>query len=297
MQSAANFMRTFLGYNSATMSSRPRDPGSSPSIGLLGLGVAILLLAVAPAAAQDAPAPAPSPDPPPARRVVVGTITGTVQDPQKKPMVGCMVQLKSKGQDGVLRVTGTDEKGGYVFKDLPAGTYDIEVGTLQDLTRRKERIEVRPPFRNIVDFDMGLKVPAALLGEALKKQAADAPAPAASPEGPAAAVPVRGTFVDAQRRPIPEVSVMLLPLQGKETFQAFSAIDGTFSLPAVPPGRYRVLVSSPGYVSIDLKTVDVAPASGLNLSLSLVDYPLNFKGRAEDRPPAEEPLPVPPQNR
>lgn len=258
-------------------------------------------MAAVPAASQEASAPAP--DPPPARRVV-GTITGTVQDPQKKPMVGCMVQLKSKGQDGVLRVTGTDERGAYVFKDLPAGTYDIEVGTMEDLTRRKEKIEVRPPFRNIVDFDMrpqsgdkGLKTPAVLLGEALKKQTTDAPPQAGAPEEPAAAVPVRGTFVDAQRRPIPEVSVMLLPLAGKGNFQAFSAIDGTFSLPAVPPGRYRVLVSSPGYVSIDLKVVDVSPASGLNLSLSLVDYPLNFKGRTEDRPPAEEPLRAPPQSR
>jgi len=259
------------------------------------LGLAILLLAAVPAAAEETPAP--PPDPPPARRVV-GTITGTVQDPQKKPMVGCMVQLKSKGQDGVLRVTGTDEKGAYVFKDLPAGTYDIEVGTMEDLTRRKERIEVRPPFRNIVDFDMGLKSPAVLLGEALKKpEAGGAPPQSAAPDGPAAAtVPVRGTFLDAQRQPIPEVSVMLLPQAGKGSLQAFSGLDGTFSLPAVPPGRYRVLVSSPGYVSIDLKVVDVSPTSGLNLSLSLVDYPLNFKGRTEDRPPAEEPLPVPPQN-
>jgi carboxypeptidase family protein len=264
------------------------------------LGLAILLVAVVPAAAEETPAP--PPDPPPARRVV-GTITGTVQDPQKKPLVGCMVQLKSKGQDGVLRVTGTDEKGAYVFKDLPAGTYDIEVGTMEDLTRRKERIEVRPPFRNIVDFDMGsgdkgLKSPAVLLGETLKKpEAGGAPPQSAAPDGPAAAtVPVRGTFFDAQKQPIPEVSVMLLPQAGKGSLQAFSGLDGTFSLPTVPPGRYRVLVSSPGYVSIDLKVVDVSPVSGLNLSLSLVDYPLNFKGRTEDRPPAEEPLPVPPQN-
>lgn len=267
----------------------------------LALGLAILLLAAAPSSAQEQQGPVP--DSPPARRVV-GTITGTVQDPHKKPMVGCMVQLKSKGQDGVLRVTGTDDRGAYVFKDLPAGTYDIEVGTLEDLTRRKERIEVRPPFRNIVDFEMGpqsgdkgIRDPAVLLGEALKKQATAGTPGAAAREEPAGPVPVRGTFVDAQRRPIPEVSVMLLPLAGQGVFQAFSGIDGAFSLPAVPPGRYRVLVSSPGYVSIDLKSVDVSPAYGLKLSLSLVDYPLNFKGRTEDRPPPEEPLTVPPQRR
>jgi hypothetical protein len=90
---------------------------------------------------------------------------------------------------------------------------------------------------------------------------------------------------------------MLLALDGKGTFQTFSGVDGTFSLPAVPPGRYRVLVTSPGYVSIDLKAVDVSPASGLNRSLSLVDYPLNFKGRTEDRLPPEEPLLAPSESR
>ena len=262
------------------------------------------LAAAAAPAAQDQPDPAP---PSPPARQVVGTITGTVYDAQKRPIVGSMVQLTSRGQDGMLRVTGTNENGHYVFKDLPAGTYDLEVGTVADVTRRKERIEVRPPFRNIVDFEMGPQEgdknrqdAAARLAEGLKKKPAAGqagPAGAVAPGGPAAAVPVRGTFVDAQRRPIPEVSIMLLALEGKGTFQTFSGVDGTFSLPAVPPGRYRVLVASPGYVSIDLKAVDVSPASGLNLSLSLVDYPLNFKGRTEDRLPPEEPLQAPSESR
>lgn len=268
------------------------------------MALTLALAAGAGPAAQDRPAPAP--EAPPVRQVV-GTITGTVHDGLKKPIVGCMVQLTSRGQDGMLRVTGSDEKGHYVFKDLPAGTYDIEVGTAEDLTRRKERIEVKPPFRNIVDFEIGPRtekqvrqdVSTALLAEALKKAAAGRPDPggAAAPADPAGTVPVRGTFVDARKRPIPEVSVMLLSLEGKGTFQDFSGMDGTFSLPAVPPGRYRVLVASPGYVSIDLKAVDVSPAKGLNLSLSLVDYPLNFKGRTEDRLPPEEPLPVPSESR
>jgi hypothetical protein len=58
-----------------------------------------------------------------------------------------------------------------------------------------------------------------------------------------------------------------------------------------------VLVASPGYVSIDLKSVGVSAAKGLSLSLSLVDYPLNFKGRTEDRLPPEEPLPAPSESR
>ncbi len=296
MQSAANFKEAILVYNSAIMMLRCRS---------LAAALTLALAAGSAPAAQDRPDPAP--ESPPARQVV-GTITGTVHDPLKKPIAGCMVQLTSRGQDGMLRVTGSDEKGHYVFKDLPAGTYDIEVGTTEDQTRRKERIEVKPPFRNIVDFEIGPRaegqsrqdVSRALLTEALKAQASagpPGPGDAAAPADPATTVPVRGTFVDAQKRPIPEVSVMLLSLEGKGTFQDFSGVDGSFSLAAVPPGRYRIRVASPGYVSIDLKAVDVSPAKGLSLSLSLVDYPLNFKGRAEGRLPTEEPLPVPSEPR
>src|SRR6185295_6836225 len=106
-------------------------------------------------------------------------------------------------------------------------------------------------------------------------------------------VSVRGTFLDAQKRPIPEVSVMLLSLQGKKSLQAFSGEDGTFLIPEVIPGRYRVLVASPGYVPLDLKSVAVLPLAGLNLGLSLVDYPLNFKSKPEDRLPQEELLQPP----
>jgi hypothetical protein len=311
MQSAANFMEAFLVYNSAIMPVRTMQAVRF----LMSWGLALALAAAAGPLALaipgDEPDPAPTPGGTPAveaapgSRGVFGTIMGTVYD-AKKPLVGCMVQLSSRGEGAMLRVTGTDEKGRYVFKDLPAGTYDIEVAAVGGVSRRKGKIEVRPPFRNIVDFeirpegDEARDAAATRLAEALKKVTGvqDAPAPGAPVPGePAKMVPVRGTFLDAQKRPIPEVSVMFLSLEEKGTFQAFSGEDGAFSLPAVPPGRYRVLVASPGYVALDLRSVEVSPAGGLNLGLSLVDYPLNFKGRPEDRLPPEEPLQVPSESR
>ena len=246
--------------------------------------------------AADAPAP----------RSVFGTIVGAVFDPKKKPMAGCMVQLSSRGEGATLRVTGTDEKGHYVFKDLPAGIYDIEVAVSGGVSRQKGRIEVRPPFRNIVDFEMGPHADdpagrAAPIAEAIRKAAGGAAPGGAqgesAPEAPVKMVPVRGTFLDSQKRPVPEVSVMLLSLEGAKALQTFSGEDGTFLIPEVAPGRYRVLVASPGYVSLDLKSVVVSPVIGLNLGLSLVDYPLNFQSKPEDRLPQEEPLQPPSENR
>ena len=252
----------------------------------------------APAAKPDAPAPSPDPE---VRviRSVFGTIMGTVFDSKKKPLSGWMVQLSSRGDDSQLRVTGTDDKGQYVFKDLPAGTYAVEIQTENEAARTKDRIEVRPPFRNIVDFQVGPQAPQKLNEQAVAMLAAAKaavgakPPEAAAPGEGASQVPVRGTFLDAQKHPVSEVSVTLVALAGKGTWQAFSGDDGAFTIAAVPPGRYRVLVFSPGYVPIDLRSIEVSPPGGLNLSLALVDYPLNTKDRPEDRLPKEEPLPAP----
>lgn len=237
-------------------------------------------------------------------------IKGTIFGAGRKPRAGLLVQLYSKVQGGLLRVTGTNEKGEYAFQDLPPGLYDIEVDGGAGGVQKKSRIEVRPPFRNIVDFEIPSRNRAragpagAVAGPAgtgdlprgLKPRPESpppveaGPAPEGGEDTPMAAV--RGRFLDQQKRPIPEVSVTFVSLAGGATYQAFSGDDGGFSIPAVPAGRYRVLVASPGHVSLHLKAVEVSARDGLNLSLSLVDHPLNFKGR-DGSAPREEPRPLP----
>src|SRR3989454_6189273 len=324
MQSAANFMASILVYNSCTMSitstRAPRRAGWwGRSVPTLLLMAGLLAPGTAPRADEPKPTPSPAPQEQPGStrgassapagdesriaapggtigRIVFGTIVGAVYDAKKKPLSGWMVQLSARGQDGQLRVTGTNDKGQYVFKDLPAGTYDIEVGAGEGAARKKGRIEVRPPFRNIVDFEVGphkddkADVLAGLVAQ--KRPVGGAVPRDGAPEA-ATGVPFRGTFLDAEKRPVADVPVTIVALDGKGIFQAVSGDDGSFAISAVPPGRYRVLVFSPGYVPIDLKSVEVSPVSGLSLSLSLVDYPLNTKERPGERLPKEEPIPVP----
>lgn len=265
---------------------RPPDSAASRRPALRAACALLLSLAAAPAArlaAQDAG---------PQGKAIFGRIRGTVLGPAKKGIAGLLVQLSARGDSGQLRVTGTNEKGQYLFQELPAGTYDLEVAADGFAPQKKGSIVVRPPFQNIVDFDL---LPAtATGGPSAGRPGVPAPAvAAASPGAPAPLVPVRGRFVDQQKRPVAEVSVTFVSQEGRGERQAFSGEDGRFSLPAVPAGRYRVLVASPGHVALDLKSVEVSPVSGLNLSLSLVDYPLNFKGGREDLLPREEPRPAP----
>lgn len=279
----------------------------------------VLFLAVGPGAPA---APQEARDAPPAAgtaggRTVLGMVRGTVYDAQRKPVAGLMVQLVARAEGGLLRVTGTNERGQYVFADLPPGVYDVEL-TLDERRQRKNSITVRPPFRNIVDFQVdetpapagpARKLPIPPAGTAVAPGSATTPGAGATPDGasgagaagaaaggagPAAArVAVRGRFLDSGKRPVAEVSVTLVALEGGATYQAFSGDDGTFAVDGVTPGRYRVLVASPGHVALDLKSVEVTPAHGLNLELTLVDHPLNLRDPGSETPPREEPLPAP----
>jgi len=221
-------------------------------------------------------------------RAVLGRIRGAVFGPAKKPLAGLLVKLTARGESGLLRITSTNERGEYVFSDLPAGDYDVEVDSGGFARQVKRNIAVRPPFRNIVDFDLVASLTADV------SPAPGGPAPkAAAAADTAPAVVVRGNLVDQEKRPVPEVSVTFAALDGRGIHQTFSGTDGSFNLPTVPPGRYRVIVSSPGYVGLDLKDIEVPAGTGLNLRLSLVDYPLNFKGQGDEELPREEPRPAP----
>jgi hypothetical protein len=222
-------------------------------------------------------------------RVVVGRIRGTVKGPDNRPAAGLLVQLVAGDQSGALRITGTDEKGRYLFRDLPAGLYNVQIAADGYRPETKGGIEVRPPFQNLVDFRLTPET---------------APAPGAIPAAGATlqaapldgvpTVSVRGDLTDQEKRPVMEVSITFISHEGNGIYQAFSGLDGRFLVEGVPPGIYRAVISSPGHVTLDLRTVEVPADSGLDLSLTLVDYPLNFRNEEKDgRLPPEKPIPAP----
>ncbi len=276
---------------------------------ILSMLAAILLPLAAPSFVRGEETAAPPPPPaPPADQAGagpghqrMGKISGTVTDAARRVLAGLLVKLESRVDPGMLRVTCTDLKGQYHFKDLPPGVYDVHVEAEGFGPGSKEMIDVRPPFQNIVDVVL---VRAAAESPAVSVPGAPGTAPAGSAEAGAAGagaaagsatngapVVVRGRFVNPGGQPELEVSVLLVRADGGRLYQTFSADDGTFVIPDVVPGRYRALVRSAGHVTIDLKSVDVRPVDGLKLSLALVDFPLNTRSRSSR--PQEIPRPLP----
>jgi carboxypeptidase family protein len=255
----------------ASPSATPAAPSGSP--------------AETPAAGPLSPAGAP----PSSGRKVTGRIRGTIYGGAKKPVAGLLVILSSREQAGLLRVTNTDEVGQYLFSDLPAGSYAVEVTPDAYVQQKKGGIDVHPPFQNMVDFQL---MPGGSARDVAPAARAAPPVPQGgqdSPGGPpdTGAAPVRGTLLDQRKQPVVEVSVTLVSEADKRIYQTLSNEDGTFSIASVPPGRYRVLVASPGHVGLDLKSVVIDPKNGLDLSLCLVDYPLNFLGDKDNLLPRE----------
>jgi carboxypeptidase family protein len=211
-----------------------------------------------------------------------GRIRGTIRDMTGKPLPGLLVRLASP-QLGVMNVTDTDGKGVYAFEELEAGSYDIEVSGYAYQHQIKKGIVVQPPFRNIVDFSLPAASPST----------AEAPAPVVytAPADESVLREVLGTLRDKDKRPIPDALVILANPRTGATFRVQSDREGRIRLEGVPVGVYRTSVTSPGYVTIELKQVEVTRESGLLLNLSLVEYPLRFEGRPEDFIPEEKPIP------
>lgn len=211
-----------------------------------------------------------------------GRIRGTIRDLKGKPAPGLLVRLSSTNL-GEVHVTDTDGKGIYGFDDLPAGTYDLEVTGSGFQHQVKKGIVVQPPFRNIVDFTLP-----------------PGPVTPSEPSSPVVYQPlpaepilreVLGTITDKDKRPIPDALISLVNPATGISYRARSSREGKSRIEGVPVGTYRAIISSPGYVTMQLSRVEVTQDAGLILNLSLVEYPLHFEGRPEDFVPPEQPVP------
>lgn len=250
--------------------------------------------AAAPEATDPATPPAPDPPAPEAPAAIDATggrgrIRGVVTDTDKRPLGGRLVVLASSTEGESLRVTSTDEKGRYQFRDLAAGKYEVRLEADGFAPETKKDIDVRPPFQNVVDVT-------------LRRASTPPPArPGAAPAPPAAPVAtapmaggsevVQGVLRDNDGKPVVEAEVMLVPLAAGVLRQGSSDPQGTFRVDGVAPGAYRLIVRSLGHVPIDVSRVEVAPGRGLSIRLTLVDYALNFVSGKDLRQVQERPRP------
>ncbi|MDQ8003639.1 MAG: TonB-dependent receptor plug domain-containing protein [Pedobacter sp.] len=68
-----------------------------------------------------------------------GSISGKIVMDNKEPVIGAVVNIKSINKQAL-----TDEKGGYSFKNIPYGSYTLEVGSMEIFAKKLEIIVNKP---------------------------------------------------------------------------------------------------------------------------------------------------------
>jgi hypothetical protein len=88
-------------------------------------------------------------------QVLYGSLTGNVADPSSAAVVGVKVEALN-ADTGVARQASTDERGAYLFSNLPAGTYKITFTATSFKTVVADKVRINA--NEVRRVDMGLQI-------------------------------------------------------------------------------------------------------------------------------------------
>ena len=176
-------------------------------------------------------------------------LEGLVMDARGVPVRDASVHVLQGGDPSQFRTwpTTTDEEGHYELGDLEPGSYQVTVSPMRGGAAARATVEIRPG-RNRLD----LKIPE---GSEVSGRAVDA-------DG----APLAGVTVSLLRQPSEDGG--LQPMA--ERYQAVSTADGSFAIPDVTDGDYRLTGERPGLAAASLPgglRVAGGPVAGLELRL------------------------------
>jgi len=233
------------------------------------LAAAIVLPAVT---AQDA-APASAP-PDQATR-----LQGSAYFDRNRDVVGATVVVQPMQNADLLYLTSTDGAGRFKVDDLANGEYRVGVERYGVVPVTKNAVQVRFPFRAVVELDME-PAPDDLVA------VRQAPSPATPASDP---VRLEGTIRDSDLRPLAEATVRLVHAEGRfDPVMATSGEDGTFALADVPGGTWQLTIQGVGTLPI---RTQVTLVSDTAIHATLVRQPASYEPSPFDLMPAEQPIP------
>ena len=243
----------------------------------------VLLLAVAPgeALARQAAPPAES-RPASGSPAAFGQISGSVLTPSRQPVKGSSVAVVL---DGGLQIygTSTEEDGRYSLRNLKSGVYVVLIKDPGGAVLRKERVNARPLFRNIVDFMTSTAPLTSPHIPTLAPPAGDAPPPVFD---------LSGLLLDTGGASIPEAWVTVAPVGVEASvLRAQSDAEGRIRLLKIPVGYYRLTVRSLGHVTWSIGPLLMIAAGEVSARLTLLPFPLGQPANPVDLIVPVEPIP------
>jgi hypothetical protein len=223
--------------------------------------VTLVLLVATPVVAQ-VPAPA-------------GQMRGVITTARRTPAVGAVVLVRPEGAPSPVRVGTTGSSGRFAFDGLVDGTYRAEVRREGYAPVVKSGIEVKAPFRAVVEVTLA------------RGNAAPAEAPSKA-EGTGA---VRLTVRTSPESPLAEARVRLVQAEGREDPRAsLTDAKGEAAFENLPAGTWRLEILGAGLLPLRA-AIDVPGEIAVEATMS--PQPADYQPAPQDLIVPEEATPPP----
>ncbi len=240
----------------------------------------VLLLPAPPAArAQEPPETKGEPEMTAAKS---SGLQGRVRLTRRRGIPGVSVIVTPAGGGSAVWLTSTDDRGQFKLNDVPDGTYDLRLERDGYGPIRKGNVEVRYPFRAVVETTMQ---PAGA-GPASTADGAQ-PASIGSPRE----LTVEGRVIGADGEPIGEVEVRALHVEARhDPRTVLTGEAGGFMLEGLAAGTWSLQIRGLGYLTIrgELTLFEDTVAR-----VRLIEQPPDYEPSPLDLLPLEIPLPPP----
>jgi len=220
-----------------------------------------------------APAPAPAPEPAPvAPAPSSGQVRGTISYGRHAPAVGAIVMVRPETAPSPLRIATTGTSGTFAFDGLPDGAYRAEIRREGYVPIVKSGIRVRAPFRAVVEVLL-------LPGEV----------PPGEPALASGSAALNGIVRVAGGAPLAEARVRLTRRDGADdAHTVLTDAAGSFSLPQLVAGRWRVDVQGAGLLPV---RADLDLVGDVAIEVQLAAQPANYQPLPQDLIVPEDVIP------
>lgn len=199
---------------------------------------------------------------------------------RNRHVVGATVLIRRSDETSRFFVTASDSKGRFRVDGLPDGEYRVEVRREGLNTVVKEGVDLHFPSRAVIEVTMQPvdtvpdPVPLPATGESL---------------GSVPRVVVRGEVVERDGKALPEVALRFVRTDGRaDPIVARTGGDGSFQLPELPAGRWRLDTRVVGFLPI---WVGMDFQEDTRLTVSMVPQPAGYDPSPLELMPPEQPVP------
>jgi hypothetical protein len=210
----------------------------------------------------------------------VSRLQGAARLGRNRQVVGATVLIRRSDETSRFYVTASDSKGRFRVDGLPDGDYRVEVRREGLETVVKEHVDLRFPSRAVIEVTM----------QPVAASPDPAPLPASGESlGSVPRVVVHGEVVERDGEAMPDVALRFVRTDGRaDPILTRTGEDGSFELPELPSGRWRLDTRVVGFLPI---WAGMDFQNNTRLTVSMVAQPAGYEPSPLELMPPEQPVP------